>query len=205
MCSQSNSPQVNNRMSANGEDRPAATVLITTKDRKVVLCQAIDSIPYSNHWPDGTTQPPAPVPGRESIDFPGSFVYPGGSNAKRRQLFVELGGYSGVGRQSEEPTYAIRLLDHEYVVRVSSNVEIDHYPQRAKNNCREIMYAGPAFLGLARGIWEGSTRLQARRPVAPSTYRLMRRMTNHPLPCSQIEPELRPIVLDNDLLFGHPP
>jgi hypothetical protein len=75
---------------------------------------------------------------------------------------------------------AIRILDHGYVVRVSSNAEIDHYWQRAESNWREIMYSGIASLGLVRGIWEGITRLQARRPVAPFTYQLMRRMTNAP-------------------------
>lgn len=334
MCSQSESPQVDSPMSVNGEDHPSATVLITTKDRKEVLCRAIDSvlsqsvvvellvvddgstdgtselvqqkypsvnlvrneqplgiiaarnraaaiaqgdilftldddaafrtpevvesvlgdfehsrvgvvaIPYTNHWPDGTTQPPAAVPGRKAIDFPCSSIYPGGSNAKRRQLFVELGGYSGVGRQAEEPTYVIRLLDHGYVVRVSSSAEIDHYPERVETNWREIMYSGarnsmrftfdfvpavylprhlagtvwnrfcaafrkrrvgPAFLGVVRGIWEGITGLQGRRPVAPSTYRLMRRMANHPLPFSVIESELRPIVIDHDPPSRHPP
>ena len=75
---------------------------------------------------------------------------------------------------------AIRILDHGYVVRVSSNAEIDHYPQRAKSNWREITYPGPASLGSARGIWEGITRRQARTPVAPSTYQMMHRMTNAP-------------------------
>jgi len=82
---------------------------------------------------------------------------------------------------------AIRILDHGYVVRVSSNAEIDHYRQRAESNWREIMYSGPASLGSARGIWEGITCLQARRPVAPSTHQLMRRMTNHPLGFRKID------------------
>jgi hypothetical protein len=85
---------------------------------------------------------------------------------------------------------AIRILDHGYVVRVSSNAEIDHYSQRAESNWREIIYSGPASLGSAKGIWEGITRLQARRPVAPSTYQLMHRMTNAPQAFRKIDSAL---------------
>lgn len=91
---------------------------------------AVVAIPYTNHWPDGTTQPPKEITGRQDEDFPCCFNFPGGSNAMRRQVFLKLGGYGGSGRQAEEQTLAVRLLNQGYVIRHSSTAEIDHYPQR---------------------------------------------------------------------------
>jgi glycosyltransferase involved in cell wall biosynthesis len=100
------------------------------------------AIPYDNHHPDGRIDP-FPIPAdRDSDDFYCMFPYPGGSNALRLKWFIALGGYSGADRQSEEPTYAIRLLDHGLVVRTSSRATIDHYPQYEARDHAAITYAG---------------------------------------------------------------
>lgn len=99
-------------------------------------------IPYDNHHPDGRIDPFPALPGRDNEDFLCTFPYPGGSNAMRRKLFLALGGYSGADRQSEEPSFAIRLLDHGYVTRASSTATIDHYPEYSDRDHGTIIYAG---------------------------------------------------------------
>ncbi len=100
------------------------------------------SIPYDNHHPDGRIDRYPALPGRESEDFLCTFPYPGGSNAMRRAWFLELGGYSGADRQAEEPSFAIKLLDHGYVIRASSTATVDHYPEYGDRDHGAIIYAG---------------------------------------------------------------
>lgn len=76
---------------------------------------------------------------RQASDFYCVFVYRGGANALRRRLFVELGGYKATGRQGEEHTYAIRLLEAGYVVRISSHGHIDHFPQLVHREVGQII------------------------------------------------------------------
>ena len=75
-------------------------------------------------------------------DFPCSASYSGGTNAKRVDLFRELGGYRGTGRQGEEMTYSLRLLDAGYVVRIANVPPIHHFPLAFDRDESEIVSLG---------------------------------------------------------------
>jgi GT2 family glycosyltransferase len=85
------------------------------------------AIPHVNHI-DGKQYPVNLVDWAGDSDFPCIASYSGGVNAKRIDLFRRLGGYKGIGRQAEEPSYCLRMLAHGYVVCIADAPPIHHFP-----------------------------------------------------------------------------
>ncbi len=84
-------------------------------------------IPLVNHF-QGKTQRCDFYPSSDDANFLCTATFRGGANVIRRTLFLELGGYSGIGRQGEEIAFCTKMLDAGYVVRCGSGCHIDHYP-----------------------------------------------------------------------------
>ena len=97
------------------------------------------TLPLIDHV-DGTSRLRGDSKRANQDDFPVSRAFLGGANALKLDLFRMLGGYGGQGRQGEESGYALRLLDHGYVVRFADTEPVDHYPVRSTRNLREIAF-----------------------------------------------------------------
>ena len=88
----------------------------------------IVAIPLIDHVDGRASAPRLPIRTKQD-DFLVACDFSGGANAIRRDLFHQVGGYIGNGRQSEERGVTLRLLDQGFLVRVAHSVHIDHYPQ----------------------------------------------------------------------------
>jgi len=79
------------------------------------------------------------VPNASESDFFCLASYRGGANAKRVDIFLELGAYGGVGRQGEDSSYCIRMLDAGYCVRATSLPPVLHYPSPVRCDRGQIL------------------------------------------------------------------
>ncbi len=100
------------------------------------------TLPLIDHINGVAQKPSLPISEETPADFPVTFSYTGGGNAKRRDLFLALGGYGGVGRQGEESNYCIKMLSAGYIVRIACAGWVNHYPIVKKRDENYIAYSG---------------------------------------------------------------
>ncbi len=100
------------------------------------------TLPLIDHIEGVAQKPSLPISEETPADFPVTFAYTGGGNAKRRDLFLALGGYGGVGRQGEESNYCIKMLSAGYIVRIACAGWLNHYPIVKKRDENKIAYSG---------------------------------------------------------------
>jgi GT2 family glycosyltransferase len=95
------------------------------------------SIPITDHYPDGTTNVRmATIPREENFLCVANFS--GCANAIRRNLFLDLGGYQGDGRQGEERNFSLRVLQRGLIIRVGSQSRVTHRLQHIGGRPRDV-------------------------------------------------------------------